>query len=239
MVGKPLGRKPMTKAQYQARWRAKKKQEATGAEKRSRREERLEKMRAPTVQAMVRLAVMQAVYGVIYADPSWRFEPWSRTTGMDRAPENHYGSMPLDEIKAIPVPVAPDSALFLWATQPMLPQALEVMAAWGFTYVSHWVWEKDRIGLGYWSRNVHELLLIGTRGDVPAPLPGQQLESIIQAPRGEHSAKPEVFARIIEQMFPDVPKLEMFARSRREGWDVWGNEAHGVEEAEAALVGER
>ena len=163
----------------------------------------------------------------------WRFEPWSRTTGMNRAADNHYGTMSLAEIKAIRVPAAPDCVLFLWATQPMLPQALDVMQAWGFRYVSHWVWEKDRIGLGYWSRNVHELLLIGTRGDVPAPLPGAQLDSIIQAPRGVHSEKPEVFARIIEQMFPAVPKLEMFARAHREGWNAWGNEAPGAEDAEA------
>jgi N6-adenosine-specific RNA methylase IME4 len=141
---------------------------------------------------------------------------------MDRAADNHYATMSLGEIKAIQVPAAPASVLFLWATQPMLPQALDVMQAWGFSYRSHWIWEKNRIGLGYWSRNVHELLLIGTRGDVPAPLPGARLESIIQAPRGVHSEKPEVFARIIEQMFPAMPKLEMFARAQRPGWDVWG-----------------
>ena len=222
----------MTGAQRQKRLRLKKKREATGAEKRAKREARLESMRSPTTQATAQLESMPPLYGVIYADPPWRFEPWSRTTGMDRAPENHYESMPLDEIRAIRVPAAPDSVLFLWATQPMLPQALEVMQAWGFTYVSHLVWEKDRIGLGYWSRNVHELLLIGTRGDVPAPLPGTQVESIIPAPRGEHSAKPEVFAGIIGQMFPKVPKLEMFARVHRDGWTVWGNES-GAAEAEA------
>src|SRR5215472_4705826 len=196
----PIGQKAMTGAQRQKRLRLKKKREATGAVKRAKREARLESMRTPTTQATARLESMPPAYGVIYADPPWQFEPYSRITGMDRAPENHYGTMPLNEIKAIRVPAAPNCALFLWATQPMLPQALDVMAAWGFRYVSHWVWEKDRIGLGYWSRNVHELLLIGTRGDVPAPLPGTQLDSIIQAPRGVHSEKPEVFARIIEEM---------------------------------------
>jgi N6-adenosine-specific RNA methylase IME4 len=226
MVGRPWhGRKvKLTKAESQKRWRDKKKRLAKGTVKRERREERMKAMDPRNAQVLAALETMQPVYNVVYADPPWRFEPWSRISGMDRAADNHYESMSLDEIKAIRVLAAPDCVLFLWATQPMLPQALEVMAAWGFTYVSHWVWEKDRIGLGYWSRNVHELLLIGTRGDVPAPLPGEQLESIIQAPRGEHSAKPEVFARIIEQMFPNVPKLEMFARSRRPGWDQWGNE---------------
>jgi N6-adenosine-specific RNA methylase IME4 len=140
--------------------------------------------------------------------------------------------MTVDSIRALRIPAAPDCALFLWATQPMLP--LDVMTAWGFAYRSHWVWEKDRIGTGYWSRNLHELLLIGTRGDVPAPLPGTQIESIIPAPRGAHSAKPEVFARYIEQLFPGLPKLEMFARSPRAGWHVWGNEADS--EAQSGVV---
>ena len=226
MVGRPWhGRKvKLTKAESQKRWRDKKKRLAKGTVKRERREERMKAMDPRNAQVLAVLETMQLVYNVVYADPPWRFEPWSRISGMDRAADNHYESMSLDAIKAICIPAAPDCVLFLWATQPMLPQALEVMAAWGFTYVSHWVWEKDRIGLGYWSRNVHELLLIGTRGDVPAPLPGTQVESIIPAPRGEHSAKPEVFAGIMGQMFPDVPRLELFARVQRPGWDVWGAE---------------
>jgi hypothetical protein len=111
-------------------------------------------------QALVRTAPL---YGVIFADPPWRFEPYSRITGMDRAADNHYVTMALDEIKALPVPAAPDCVLFLCATALMLPQALETMAAWGFSYRTHLVWVKDRVGTGYWARNKHELLLIGTR----------------------------------------------------------------------------
>lgn len=81
---------------------------------------------------------------------------------------------------------------------------------------------------------MHELLLIGTRGRVPAPAPGDQIESITPAPRGAHSEKPEVFARYIEQLFPTVPKLEMFARSRRDRWDVWGAEAPTLEQDHAS-----
>ena len=108
-------------------------------------------------------------YGVLYVDPPWRFAPWSRITGMDRAADNHYPTMTLEEIMALNVPAADDCALFLWATAPMLPQALQVLARWGFTYRSHLVWVKDRIGTGYWTRSKHELLLIATKGDVPAP----------------------------------------------------------------------
>ena len=164
-------------------------------------------------------------YGVIYADPPWRFEPYSRDSGMDRAADNHYETMDLDDIKGMAVPAADDCVLFLWATAPMLPEALEVMTAWGFEYKSHFVWLKDKAGTGYWTRNKHELLLIGTRGEVPAPAPGEQYASVIEAARGKHSAKPACFAEMIEEMFPNVPAVELFARGQRLGWEVWGNEA--------------
>ena len=168
-------------------------------------------------------------YEVMLADPPWRFEPYSRTTGMDRAADNHYPTSALEEIKALAVAsiAAPDCVLFLWATVPMLPQAHEVMPAWGFAYKSNLVWVKDRVGTGYWSRNKHELLLIGTRGHVPAPAPGTQWPSAIEAPVRRHSEKPAVFYEIIEGYFPTLPKIELHARGdeARPGWDVWGPEA--------------
>jgi N6-adenosine-specific RNA methylase IME4 len=168
-------------------------------------------------------------YGVILADPPWRFEPYSRVTGMDRAAENHYPTSPLAEIKALDVEsiAAADCVLFLWATAPMLPQAIEVMEAWGFAYKTCAVWSKDRIGTGYWFRNKHEILLVGTRGHVPAPAMGTQWPSLILAPVGRHSEKPEAFSEMIESYFPTLPKIELHARGvvSRPGWDVWGLEA--------------
>jgi N6-adenosine-specific RNA methylase IME4 len=166
-------------------------------------------------------------YGVIYADPPWRFEPYSRDSGMDRAADNHYPTMGFDAIAALDIreASAEDCVLFLWATVPMLPDALAVMDGWGFSYKSHCVWRKPSAGTGYWFRNAHELLLVGTRGAVPAPAPGTQLHSVIDAPLGKHSTKPEAFAAMINDLFPHLPKLEMFARRRRAGWDVWGAEA--------------
>jgi N6-adenosine-specific RNA methylase IME4 len=114
----------------------------------------------------------------------------------------------------------------------MRPEAIEVMRAWGFTYKSASTWEKDKAGTGYWVRGIVEDLLIGTRGDVPSPAPGEQFPGIIKAPRGRHSEKPEIFAKHIERLFPNVPKLEMFARKARPGWDVWGNEVPSVQAAE-------
>jgi N6-adenosine-specific RNA methylase IME4 len=87
------------------------------------------------------------------------------------------------------------------------------------------VWMKDKLGLGHWARNQHEPLLIGSRGTIPAPAPGDQLPSVLFAPRGKHSEKPAEFAAMIERLYPLTPKLEMFARGPRPGWDVWGNEA--------------
>lgn len=175
--------------------------------------------------AMKQRAMPVRQYGVIYADPPWRWEPWSRETGMDRAADNHYPTMTIDRIKTLKVPAAADAVLFLWATAPMLPQALEVMAHWYFFYRSQFVWIKDRPGLGYWTRNQHELLLIGGRGKIPAPARGTQYGSVIEAPRHKHSAKPPIVHEMIEAMFPTLPKIELFARSRRDGWEAWGNEA--------------
>jgi N6-adenosine-specific RNA methylase IME4 len=173
-------------------------------------------------------------YGVIVADPEWRWEPWSRETGMDRAADNHYPTsavmtIALRQVESI---AAEDCVLFLWATVPMLPHALTVMAHWGFNYKSHHIWLKDKIGLGYWNRNRHELLLIGTRGNVPAPAPGTQWCSVIEAPRGAHSEKPEIFLRMIEEHYPNLPKIELNRRGpARPGWDAWGNEAEELMEA--------
>jgi len=188
--------------------------------------QRLRRLRERTLAKKIR-ALPRKKYGVILADPEWRFEPYSRKTGMDRAADNHYPTSLLAVIKARSVEsiAAKHCALFLWATQPMLPQALEVMDAWGFKYKSHMVWAKDRNGTGYWFRNKHELLLVGTRGRIPAPAPGTQWSSVIEAVRGRHSVKPDVFYRIIEEYYPSLPKIELNARRPRKGWSRWGNEA--------------
>ena len=182
--------------------------------------------------AFKQLALPDKRYGVIYADPEWRFEPYCRETGLDRAADNHYPTTPTNDIVLRPVGsiAAKDSVLFLWATAPMLRAGMRVMENWGFDYKSHFIWGKDRIGNGYWNRNKHELLLIGTRGNVPAPAMGEQWDSLIPAPLGEHSAKPDAFHELIESYFPNLPKIELNARRARPGWDVWGLEAPKAED---------
>jgi N6-adenosine-specific RNA methylase IME4/DNA-binding CsgD family transcriptional regulator len=191
----------------------------TKAERRAQRELEL---------ASAQAALPSQRYGVIVADPEWRFEPYSRDTGLDRAADNHYPTSATDIIAERDVTsiAADDCVLFLWATVPMLRDALRVMEAWGFEYKSHAVWDKIHIGTGYWFRNRHELLLVGTKGSIPAPAMGDQFASVMTIARKEHSAKPEQFLELIEQYFPNLPKIELNRRGPpRAGWDAWGNEA--------------
>lgn len=162
-------------------------------------------------------------FGVIYADPPWRYD-----FSVDNADtiENHYPTMTLDAICAIPVAeiAAPDAVLFLWATSPKLAEALAVMSAWGFEYRTNMVWDKEHIGMGYYARQQHELLLIGTKGKPGTPLQENRPGSVVRIKKTAHSKKPAEFAEIIERMYPHLPRVELFCRSPRDGWSVWGNE---------------
>jgi N6-adenosine-specific RNA methylase IME4/ParB-like chromosome segregation protein Spo0J len=202
--------------------------------KKLRRAERERELAAATEAASETLGAK--VYGLLYADCPWRYN--NPPVGDEaRANEQHYPTMEVDDLCALTVPAAEDCVLFLWATIPTLPAALKVMAAWGFTYKSAITWVKDREGTGYWVRGQVELLLIGTRGNVPAPAPGERPPAVIDAARGAHSEKPAVFRDEIARLFPNVPKLEMFARGGPiKGWDRWGNEAY---DAAADTVPER
>jgi N6-adenosine-specific RNA methylase IME4 len=180
---------------------------------------------------------------VIYADPPWRFATYS-DKGKGRSAEAHYDCLTIPEIKALPVAdwAAPDSVLLLWATDPLLPRALEVIEAWGFTYKTvgfYWAklnktvaahlsgdWpllaERDFFtGMGFWTRANPELCLLATRGK-PKRQAGD-VRKLLIAPRREHSRKPEEAYQRIERLLPG-PYLEMFARRGRPGWAVWGNQ---------------
>jgi N6-adenosine-specific RNA methylase IME4 len=161
---------------------------------------------------------------VIYADPPWEYD---FAQSESRAIENQYPPMALEEICRLPVPdIAADNAvLFLWATTAKLAESFQVVAAWGFTYVTSMCWVKDKIGMGYYVRNQHELLLIAKRGEPAMPAESVRPSSVIHAPRTKHSAKPPEFAAAIEAMYPDWPKVELFSRSPRDGWVAWGNQA--------------
>ncbi|HUP22980.1 MAG TPA: MT-A70 family methyltransferase [Thermoanaerobaculia bacterium] len=170
-------------------------------------------------------------FDVILADPPWQMG----SPDSPSAPEQHYPTLGVSEIKAHAVPAAENAVLFLWAVNCLLPEALEVMEAWGFTYKAQIVWVKDRPGTGNWVRNQHELLLIGRKGSFPAPDPEDRVASVVSAKRGRHSQKPACVYELIERMYPHASKLELFARGKaRPGWVFWGNE---VEESESQEAG--
>jgi len=172
-------------------------------------------------------ALPTELFGLIYADPATRFEPYSRETGMDRAADNHYPTQTIEEIMALPVGTlaAPDTVLACWSTVPMLCETLRAIRFWGFEYKSHYVWDKVHIAPGYWNRNRHEILIIATRGKPPAPAPGTQWDSIIVEQAREHSRKPDKAYEMLEEYYPTLPKIELNARMARPGWKRWGNEA--------------
>jgi N6-adenosine-specific RNA methylase IME4 len=164
-------------------------------------------------------------FDVIYADPPWRY---NFSQSKSRQIENHYPTMKLDDIKALPVPSADNAVLFLWGTKPKLPEALQVLKAWGFTYREQMIWDKMRIGMGYWFRSQTEYILVGEKGTF-RPVEGTQPPSVLCVKRdNKHSKKPAVVYEIIERMYPQGRYLELFSRNERAGWTMWGNEAEQV-----------
>ena len=173
-----------------------------------------------TLQA--RLAGGEAVkYKIIYADPPWRYG-FSKSNS--RKIENQYPTMTDDQICAIKVPAEDDSVLFLWATAPKIELALRVMRAWGFQYKTQAIWDKEIVGMGYWFRGQHEILMVGTRGTPKVPLQADRRSSVFKERRGRHSAKPQAVRSWIEKAYPLESKMEMFAREAYPGWDRWGNQ---------------
>ena len=168
-------------------------------------------------------AALLGPFELVLADPPWRYE--GVTTTPDRNIELHYATCSVEEICAHKPDTAPDAILFLWATAPLLPEALVVMRAWGFSYKTGAVWDKEKIGMGYWFRIQHEHLLVGTKGDVRVPAEEVRVSSVFREPRTRHSAKPLLVYEWLETAFPLLPKLEMYSRSKRYGWVSWGKEA--------------
>lgn len=174
-------------------------------------------------------------FKTILADPPWQFQ--NRTGKM--APEhkrlNRYPTMKLNEIKSIPVgSVAADpSHLYLWVPNALLPEGIEVMETWGFTYKTNIIWEKvrkdggpDGRGVGFYFRNVTEILLFGVKGTNARTLPPARSQvNLLRSQKREHSRKPDEMFEIIERC-SDGPYLELFARGKRKNWTLWGNQAN-------------
>ena len=173
-------------------------------------------------------------FATILADPPWQFQNRTGKVAPEHKRLNRYGTMDLDAICALPVAdIAADPAhLYLWVPNALMPEGLRVMEAWGFRYVSNIIWEKvrkdggpDGRGVGFYFRNVTEMLLFGVRGKNARTLaPGRSQVNIIRSRKREHSRKPDEQYDIIESCSWG-PRIELFSRGKREGWTVWGNQA--------------
>lgn len=194
------------------------------------RKKKAEKRRAERFEKIAEISnqdplLPKTKFPIILCDPPWQYEHIETES---RAIENQYPTMTLQEICEMSISdIAMDDCLiFMWATSPKLKEAMEVLDAWGFDYRTNFVWVKDKIGMGYYGRQKHELLLIAKKGDIPAPAPENRRASVIEAVRGKHSVKPDEFYTLIDTMYPTLPKIEIFARIEREGWYSWGNQVN-------------
>jgi N6-adenosine-specific RNA methylase IME4 len=172
-------------------------------------------------------------YQVIYADPPWKYNlRANHKTRFRGGCCGHYSLMSMDQIKALPLQsiAAENCALFLWCTFPYLDAQIQLFRHWGFKYRTvgfTWVKlnpknQKPFFGVGYYSKSNAEVCLLGIKGKMK-PI-SNKISSVVISPRREHSRKPDEVRERIVQLFGDVPRIELFARQRTPGWDVWGNE---------------
>lgn len=168
-------------------------------------------------------------YNIIYADPPWRYDDRGAPGGAER----HYPTMTIEDIKSLPVSkISADNAiLFIWVTFPLLQEGLDTIKAWGFEYKTigfNWVKHNKKslswfIGSGNYTRSNSEICLIGVKGE-KLPRKDMGICSVIDTPVQEHSTKPEIVRKKIVQLMGDLPRIELFARYERRGWDAYGNE---------------
>jgi len=163
------------------------------------------------------------IFQVIYCDPAWQYS----NSGLNGAAANHYMTMPTDAMAEINVPSITDqnAVCFMWATNPLLEDAIWLMKQWGFEYKTNLVWVKNKSNygkLGFYVYGQHELLLIGVKGSM-LPI-GDKPKSIIYGDNDKHSRKPESVYELIESMYPELKYVELFSRNTRPGWTMWGNQ---------------
>ncbi len=171
-------------------------------------------------------------YDVILADPPWQFKVWNKDTGHGRSAESHYSTMDFEGMAKLPVDEMTNDncALFLWCVWPSLPDCMEIINRWGFSYKTiAWIWTKSKksgfghfMGMGYYTRANTEPCLLAIKGSMPVA--AHNVLALIYSPVREHSRKPDEQYNKIERLYPDKSYLELFARYKRDGWDSWGNE---------------
>ena len=169
-------------------------------------------------------------YKIIYADPPWSYQNGGVPQG---GVDKEYPTMKIEDIKKLPMGELADDTcvLMLWATFPQLPEALEVINAWGFKYKTlGFSWLKTNkdgspfFGIGYYAKSNQEVCLLATKGKAHSLVKSNSVSSFVSTGRTKHSEKPQIFRDKIIELFGDEPRIELFARQKTEGWDVWGNE---------------
>lgn len=175
---------------------------------------------------------MNKKYNIIYADPPWSFKTYSKKGKEKKSADNHYNCMSIQDIYNLPVGAiaAENCVLFLWVTMPMLQDGLETIKRWGFTYKTcafNWVKKNKKSdsffwGLGYWTRSNSEICLLATKGN-PKRI-SKSVHQVCDARIMQHSKKPDEIRNRIVQLMGDIPRIELFAREKAEGWHVWGDD---------------
>lgn len=181
---------------------------------------------------------LNGTYSTILIDPPWRFQNRTGKVAPEHKRLHRYQTMSFEEIAALPVAdyAKEKSHLYMWSPNALLLEALQIMKAWGFKYKTNIVWYKvrkdggpDGRGVGFYFRNVTELLLFGTRGNLRTLQPGRTRVNVIVKRKQEHSRKPLESYRLIEECSPG-PYLELFARERVDGWNQWGDQVDNYEQ---------
>jgi len=163
-------------------------------------------------------------YNIIYADPPWSYNDKQNSKDLGGALK-HYSTMSIKDISSLPIKQITDknAVLFLWVTSPLLETSFEAIKAWGFKYKTSFVWDKVKHNMGHYNSVRHELLLIAIKGSY-TPQVKKLFDSVVSEERTQHSKKPQIFRDIINTIYPQGNRIELFARQKTEGWDVWGNE---------------
>jgi len=169
-------------------------------------------------------------YQIIYADPPWTYkskECLAKTSILNGKLNTHYDTMDLNDIKNLDIKNLSDnnSLLFMWVVSPMLDDGIDLMKSWGFKYSTiAFIWYKQKTNPGSYTMSECEICLVGKKGTIPKPRGSRNIRQFLSEMRGKHSAKPDEIRNRITEMFPTQHKIELFARTKTEGWDVWGNE---------------
>lgn len=175
-------------------------------------------------------------YDIIYADPPWDYKGQHQTGPNKKSSgsaETHYPTMTVPQmIDEIEVPAADDCLLFMWTSSPHLDQAIKLGEGWGFKYATvAFVWDKQKVNPGFYTMSQVELCLVFKKGKIPTDRGARNIRQFVSEARREHSRKPDEVRKRIEEMFPNHSKLEMFARTTPEGWDVFGNQTEKFNES--------